>query len=70
MIFAHWDLTEDLAYIRVPILIVQGEDDQYGTMRQIEAAQEECYCPVEVLMLPERGTCPSARRRRHARCDG
>jgi pimeloyl-ACP methyl ester carboxylesterase len=51
--FRQWDLTEDLAYIRVPVLIIQGEDDQYGTMRQIEIAQEECYCPVEVLMLPD-----------------
>jgi pimeloyl-ACP methyl ester carboxylesterase len=51
--FRAWDLTEDLAYIRVPILIIQGEQDQFGTMRQIEAAQEECYCPVEVLMLPD-----------------
>ena len=50
--FRKWDLTEDLAYIRVPVLIIQGEDDQYGTVRQIEIAQEECYCPVEVLMLP------------------
>ena len=44
---------EDLAYIRVPILIVQGEQDEYGTMRQVEIAQEECYCPVEVLALPD-----------------
>ena len=51
--FRKWDLTEDLAYIRVPILIIQGEDDHYGTMRQVEIAQEECYCPVEVLMLPK-----------------
>ena len=51
--FREWDLTEDLAYIRVPILIVQGEHDQYGTMRQVEVAQEECYCPVEVLVLPD-----------------
>jgi pimeloyl-ACP methyl ester carboxylesterase len=50
--FRAWDLTEDLAYIRVPVLIIQGEDDQYGTVRQVEIAQEECYCPVEVLMLP------------------
>jgi pimeloyl-ACP methyl ester carboxylesterase len=47
-----WDLREDLAYIRVPMLIVQGEDDDYGTVRQIEIAQEECYCPVEVLLMP------------------
>lgn len=50
--FRSWDLSEDLAYIRVPVLIVQGEDDQFGTIRQVEIAQEECYCPVEVLMLP------------------
>ena len=49
--FRRWDITEDLAYARVPILIVQGERDQYGTLRQIEAAREECYCPVEVALL-------------------
>jgi pimeloyl-ACP methyl ester carboxylesterase len=48
--FRSWDITEPLAYIRVPVLIVQGEDDQYGTQRQIEVAQEECYCPVEVAL--------------------
>jgi pimeloyl-ACP methyl ester carboxylesterase len=50
--FRQWDITEQLAYIRVPVLIVQGADDQYGTVRQIEVAQEECYCPVEVALLP------------------
>jgi pimeloyl-ACP methyl ester carboxylesterase len=50
--FRQWNISEELAYIRVPILIVQGEDDQYGTVRQIEIAQEECYCPVDVAMLP------------------
>jgi pimeloyl-ACP methyl ester carboxylesterase len=50
--FRKWDITEQLAYIRVPTLIVQGEDDQYGTVKQIEAAERECYCPVEVALLP------------------
>jgi pimeloyl-ACP methyl ester carboxylesterase len=50
--FRQWDITEQLAYIRVPMLIVQGEDDQYGTVRQIEIASQECYCPVEVALLP------------------
>jgi pimeloyl-ACP methyl ester carboxylesterase len=50
--FRKWDLSDALAHIRVPILIVQGEDDQSGTVRQIEVAQQECYCPVEVVMLP------------------
>ena len=42
----------------MPILIVQGENDQYGTMRQIEMAQQECYCPVEVAMLPDTRHAP------------
>jgi len=50
--FRKWDITEFLAYIRVPVLIVQGKDDQYGTVKQIEVAQEECYCPVEIALLP------------------
>src|SRR5215467_4516410 len=50
--FRKTDITEPLAYIRVPILLVQGEDDQYGTVKQIEVAREECYCPVEVALLP------------------
>jgi pimeloyl-ACP methyl ester carboxylesterase len=49
----RWDITEALGYIRVPILIVQGADDEYGTLKQIEAAQAECYCPVETAILPE-----------------
>ncbi len=50
--FRKWDITETLGYIRVPILIVQGENDQYGTVKQIEAAERDCYCPVEVALLP------------------
>jgi pimeloyl-ACP methyl ester carboxylesterase len=50
--FREWDITTELAYIRVPILIVQGADDQYGTVKQIEVARQECYCPVEVALLP------------------
>jgi pimeloyl-ACP methyl ester carboxylesterase len=50
--FVKWDITEALGYIRVPILIVQGENDQYGTLRQLEAAKDECFCPVETVVLP------------------
>ena len=44
--FRKWDITEALGYIRVPILIVQGEDDQYGTLRADRGrAKQECYLP-------------------------
>jgi pimeloyl-ACP methyl ester carboxylesterase len=50
--FEKWDITEALGYIRVPILVVQGSDDEYGTLKQVEAAAEACYCPVETVVLP------------------
>jgi len=50
--FRNWDITEALGYIRVPILIVQGANDQYGTLRQVETANAECSCPVESVILP------------------
>ena len=42
----------DGSSVRVPVLIIQGDEDHYGTVRQIEIAREECYCPVEVLWMP------------------
>ena len=42
----------------MPVAIVQGADDQYGTIRQIEIAQEECYCPVDVTIIPGAGHSP------------
>jgi pimeloyl-ACP methyl ester carboxylesterase len=56
--FRNWDISEVLAYIRVPIAILQGVDDVYGTMRQVEIAQEECYCPVDVTVIPGAGHQP------------
>jgi pimeloyl-ACP methyl ester carboxylesterase len=56
--FRDWDISEYLAYIRVPIAIVQGVDDEYGTMRQVEIAREECYCPVDVTVIPGAGHAP------------
>src|SRR3981189_2964796 len=56
--FRDWDISEYLAYIRVPIAIVQGGDDHYGTIRQIEIAREECYCPVDVSIIPGAGHSP------------
>src|SRR5712671_5570006 len=56
--FRDWDISEYLAYIRVPVAILQGVNDEYGTMRQIEIALEECYCPVDVTEIPGAGHSP------------
>jgi pimeloyl-ACP methyl ester carboxylesterase len=56
--FRHWDISEYLAYIRVPVAILQGVNDEYGTMRQVGIAREECYCPVDVTEIPGVGHQP------------
>ena len=61
--FRDWDISEYLAYIRVPVAIVQGAGDQYGTMRQVEIAQEECYCPFDSRSSPMPATPRIARLR-------
>jgi pimeloyl-ACP methyl ester carboxylesterase len=55
---SDFDLTSALAYIRVPILVIQGADDRYGTLAQVRVTEEECYCPVETLVLPGCGHTP------------
>ena len=56
--FRRWDISDYLAYVRIPIAILQGEADQYGTIRQVEIAKEECYCPVDVTLIPRCGHSP------------
>jgi pimeloyl-ACP methyl ester carboxylesterase len=56
--FRDWDISEYLAYIRVPVAILQGVNDEYGTLRQVEIAREECYCPVDVTEIPGAGHSP------------
>jgi pimeloyl-ACP methyl ester carboxylesterase len=50
--FRTWNITDALSAIRIPILIMQGEHDQYGTQAQIAVAQQECAGPVDVAVLP------------------
>src|SRR5258708_17974821 len=41
--FRNWDISEYLSYIREPVAILQGAEDQYGTIPQIEITQDGCY---------------------------
>ena len=56
--FRNWDLTEFLPDIRIPVQIVQGEADQYGTIAQVRAIEASCAGPVETVMLPGVGHSP------------
>jgi pimeloyl-ACP methyl ester carboxylesterase len=56
--FRDWNIEEFLPRIKVPILILQGEDDEYGTWRQIEAIQRQSGGPVEAEAIPACGHTP------------
>ena len=53
--FKGWDITEYLPGIRCPVLALQGRDDEYGTMAQLEAIKKQVRGPCEVLELAECG---------------
>ncbi len=51
--FEHWNVADVIDYIRVPILAIQGRDDQYGTLAQLDVLDERAYAPVETLILDD-----------------
>jgi pimeloyl-ACP methyl ester carboxylesterase len=51
--FLRWNIEEFLPGVKCPLLLIQGEDDQYGTVAQVEAIARQVSGPVETLMLPD-----------------
>jgi pimeloyl-ACP methyl ester carboxylesterase len=49
--FRAWNIEEYLAAIRCPILLIQGENDEYGTRAQLDAIARQTPA-TEVLLLP------------------
>jgi pimeloyl-ACP methyl ester carboxylesterase len=56
--FRSWNIEETLPRIRAPMLVVQGRDDEYGTVRQVEAIRSQAAGPVEVVILDGCGHSP------------
>lgn len=46
--FRAWDVSEVIDYLRIPVLAIQGREDQYGTLAQINEVAERSYAPVDV----------------------
>lgn len=53
----EWDVRSALQPLTVPLLLVQGERDRYGSAVQIDAVTQSCP-HVEVHHLPELGHAP------------
>jgi pimeloyl-ACP methyl ester carboxylesterase len=55
--FRDWNIEECLSRIRCPVLALQGEDDAYGTVRQVAVIAERVP-GARVLILPDCGHAP------------
>ncbi len=49
--FKAWNVAEVTDYLRIPTLAIQGREDQYGTLAQIEEIATRSYAPVEVEII-------------------
>jgi pimeloyl-ACP methyl ester carboxylesterase len=59
--FRDWDIRDRLSRIACPILLIQGRDDEYGTLAQIDAIA--AATDADVLILDHCGHSPHRDRR-------
>jgi len=55
--FRSFDIVQDCAGISAPLMVVQGEDDAYGTMAQVHAITARVP-QARALVLPSCGHSP------------
>jgi pimeloyl-ACP methyl ester carboxylesterase len=56
--FLSWNIEEYLPGVTIPTLVIQGEDDAYGTLKQVEAIVSQVSGPVEKVVLKNCGHSP------------
>lgn len=56
--FAEWNVADAIDHLRIPVLAIQGRDDAYGTLAQIEEIENRIYSPVETVILDDCGHAP------------
>ena len=56
--FEHWTVEDELARVKAPLLVVQGRDDPYGTLRQVETIAGRVNGPCDTLVLDDCGHSP------------
>jgi pimeloyl-ACP methyl ester carboxylesterase len=61
--FRTWNITSYLRGIHCPVLVIQGEDDQYGSEAQVQAIGDSVSGPCETLLLPACGHAPHIEQR-------
>jgi pimeloyl-ACP methyl ester carboxylesterase len=50
--FLQWSLEEEAGLLQAPTLLIQGAEDPYGTLAQIDRIEARARGPVQRLVLP------------------
>ncbi len=56
--FRHWNIEEFLPGVEVPVLVIQGREDPYGTLAQVDAIAGGVRGPCEQAILDGCGHAP------------
>jgi pimeloyl-ACP methyl ester carboxylesterase len=56
--FRRWNIEACLPRVRAPTLVIQGDDDEYGTLAQVDAIRRQIGAPCQTLLLPACGHAP------------
>ena len=59
--FRSWNITEYLPHIVIPVLVIQGKQDNFGTTLQVELISHNCGGPVQKVIFPNCGHRPHRR---------
>lgn len=56
--FLHWSLDAEARALSLPTLLIQGRDDEYGTLAQIDRIADLAQGPTERIVLEKCGHSP------------
>jgi pimeloyl-ACP methyl ester carboxylesterase len=56
--FSTWNMHHDLPFIQCPLLVIQGEDDEYGTLEQVHRIVHHSSGPATPFVVSGCGHIP------------
>lgn len=56
--FVTWNVADAIDHWRIPVLAIQGRNDEYGTLDQISEIEGRIYSPLETVILDDCGHAP------------
>lgn len=51
--FEAWNIGYSIDYVRVPVVAIQGKQDEYGTLAQIKELESRLYSPFDAVILDD-----------------